>query len=128
MAGFTGENLERMVKLTFVNGFPDSISIELQQVENSTILSMSEILIRARILCANKDIKLLAVATNVTHTHSKQAIFTENTGARIHEAAASARRFKDNYGGLYMARYCKDWKVVVCYRCGTVGHIAPQCN
>ena len=30
LAGFSGDGLERIVKLTFVNGFPDNISIELQ--------------------------------------------------------------------------------------------------
>lgn len=131
LAEFTGENLERIVKLTFMNGFPDSISIELQQVENITTLTMSEILTRARILCANKYSKMVAVAANVTHRPNKQAISTERTGASVGEAATPPRRFKGqcyNCGGPHMARYCKDRKGVVCYRCGTEGHIALQCN
>lgn len=131
LAGFTGENLERMVKLTFVNGFPDNISVELQQVEKITTLSMSDILTRARILCVNKDSKVVAVAANMTHRPSQKTIGVEHTGARAGEAAVPARRFKGqcyNCGGPHMARFCKERKGVVCYRCGTEGHIAPQCS
>lgn len=122
LAGFTGESLERLVKLTFVNGFPDSISIELQQVENITTLPMSELLTRARILCANKDCKVAAVATNIPHRPGKQLISGEQPGPR---------QFKGQCytcGGPHMARYCKERKSVVCYRCGVEGHIAPKCN
>lgn len=42
LAGFRGEDLERIVKLTFVNGFTDHISVELQQMERIMPLSMSD--------------------------------------------------------------------------------------
>ena len=50
-----------MVKLTFVNGFPDNVSMELQQVENILTVSMSEILSRARILTSGKPKAVSAV-------------------------------------------------------------------
>lgn len=133
LAGFTGASLEKLVKLTFVNGFPDSISTELQQVEKIESLSVSEILTRARILCANKDSKVVAVAAKVTPGHSTEPSSAGNTGdrdPRSSEAAAPVRRFRGECyqcGGPHMARYCKDRKVV-CYRCGTEGHIAPRCT
>ena len=67
LAGFVGESLERIVKLTFVNGFPDYISMELQQMENITNLTMSDVLARARILTAQKDGKVAAVAANPSY-------------------------------------------------------------
>ena len=125
LAGFTGENLEKMVKLTFVNGFPDSVGVELQQVENVLTLTMSDLLTRARILCANKSGgAVAAVAKNITQ--SKQPL---QGGAKVGETAA--RKFKGqcySCGGPHMARFCRERKGVVCFRCGIEGHISTQCD
>ena len=34
LSGLKGEGLETIVKLNFVHGFPENISMELQQIEN----------------------------------------------------------------------------------------------
>ena len=65
LAGFSGEGLDRIVKLTFVNGFPDNISMELQQMANILTVSMSEILVRARILAPGKTLTVTATAIKV---------------------------------------------------------------
>ena len=41
-----------MVRLTFINSFPDSISIELQQSEGVDTMAISDIMKRARMLTA----------------------------------------------------------------------------
>ena len=74
LAGFTENDLKLIVKLTFVNGLSDHIGVELQQVENVTKLSVSDILTRARILTANKD-NVAAAETNLTQS----AIRTQRT-------------------------------------------------
>ena len=41
LAGFEGESLERLVRLNFVNGFPEHISVELQQMPGVEKLEMT---------------------------------------------------------------------------------------
>ena len=38
LAGFEGSGQDQIVKLTFVNGFPESISVALQQLPNVKML------------------------------------------------------------------------------------------
>ena len=54
LAGFSGNEVEKVARLTFINSFPDSISIELQQIEGVDTMAMSDILKRARVLTANR--------------------------------------------------------------------------
>ena len=125
LSGFKGADLERIVKLTFVNGFPDHISMELQQVEDIVSLSMSEVLTRARILAANRDVKVAAASVGVTE--SKPVVTELGGGAKVSEG----RKFRGQCfrcGGPHLMRFCKEKKVIICYRCGTEGHIASQCN
>ena len=53
-AELVGEGLEQLVKLAFVIGFPDGISIELQQVEGVESLTVASLLKRTRVLTLNK--------------------------------------------------------------------------
>ncbi|GFS02094.1 hypothetical protein ElyMa_004598300 [Elysia marginata] len=55
-SGLTGEGLEKVVNLTFVKGFPDHISLELQQIQGIELMKLNEILGKARVL-ANKPVR-----------------------------------------------------------------------
>ena len=50
LAGFEGAGLLRFTKLAFVTGFPNTISIELQQAPNIETLAMGDLLAQARVL------------------------------------------------------------------------------
>lgn len=121
LAGFSGEGLDRLVKLTFVNGFPDSVSIELMKMEDISTNSMSAVLARARILAPGKTSAVAAAALK------GKADF--GSGTRFGESWS----FKGQCyrcGGPHMIRNCpKDTKErrIVCYRCGKEGHIASRC-
>ena len=66
LAGWTGEGLERAVKLAFVTGFPDHISMELQHIKDVDSASMHDLLARARILVTGGGKDVTAVATEGT--------------------------------------------------------------
>ena len=50
LAGFEGAGLERFTKLAFITGFPNAISIEVQQAPKIKTLAMGDQLARARAL------------------------------------------------------------------------------
>lgn len=70
---------------------------------------------RTRILTLNKASVVAAVATTAAvNRHSAHRV---NTGARVNEL----RAFKGQCyqcGGLHIAQFCKEKKVIVRYRCG----------
>ena len=47
--------MEKLTKLVFVTGFPNTISIELQQSPNIKAMTMRYLLARARVLTTTKD-------------------------------------------------------------------------
>ena len=64
LARFEGPSLEHIVKPTFVNGLPDCMSVQLEQVRGILDSSLSEILTTARVLTAHKATSAVAaVAT-----------------------------------------------------------------
>ena len=50
LAGFEGSGQELIVKLTFVNGFPESIFVTFQQLSNLKTLEISELVSTANVL------------------------------------------------------------------------------
>ena len=66
LARFEGPYLEHIVKLTFINGLPDYMSVQLQQVRDILGSSLAEILTIVRVLTAHKATSgaVAAVATN----------------------------------------------------------------
>ena len=66
LARFEEPYLEHMVKLMFINGLPDYMSVQLQQVGGILDSSLAEILTRARVLTAHMATSgaVAAVATN----------------------------------------------------------------
>lgn len=130
LAGFSGDGLEQIVKLTFVNGFPDSISIALQTLPKVESMTMSDLITRARVLASKKTSDVTAVAG--------QGGYTVGTRARVaHPAEAiggkgEPRGFKGKCyrcNGAHMIRDCKEPKPpIICFKCNGSGHIASQCD
>ncbi|XP_068233538.1 uncharacterized protein [Palaemon carinicauda] len=61
LAKFDKVGLENVMKLMFVNGFPDNISVALQQLPNVMTMAMSELISHARILSSKQQGGVLAV-------------------------------------------------------------------
>lgn len=120
LAKMTGEGLEQLVKLSFINAFPDNIGIALQQLPNVLKLEMSDILDRARILTAKQGREQYSANISAVSV-SKETDRKSNT--------SSNGQFKGQCfrcGGPHMIRHCKETKVR-CFRCNEVGHVASKC-
>lgn len=116
LAKFSGEGLENVMKLSFVNGFPDHVSVALQRVPNISKIEMSELISHARILSSKEPSGVSAV--------------TINTGSnREYVKPNSTNLFKGQCfrcGGPHMIRYCRE-QSIRCYKCNKIGHMANQC-
>ena len=130
LAGFTGESLEKLVKLSFVNGFPDAISCELQQVQSVIEVGISELISRARILTSSKvSSGVVASATGLSREMS-------NTTWGVMKSQQVSRQQKGCFkcGGPHRARNCHangegpGQREVICFRCQKSGHIASRCS
>ena len=103
-SGLTGAGLEQVVKLAFVTGLPDGVSVELQQVQGVEDLSVGDLLGRARVLVGNQTTSTVAApAVGVT------------TGVQRKGAALSCF----GCGGPHLVRFCPSRKrvEVKCFNC-----------
>ena len=96
-----GEALEQLVKLTFITGFPDSISVELQQIQGIENMKVSDVIGRARILAAS----------------SGRASSFGNIVAVAHRRVEEEKEEKK-----------EEKKEFLCHRCGRQGHGWRQCS
>ena len=97
LAGFERAGLERFTKLAFVTGFPNAISIELQQAPNIKTLAMGDLLVRARVLTTGDQSQDMATAVS------------------------------SPCGGIALAAKSGSISNVICHRCNSKGHITKDC-
>ena len=119
LAGFEGAEMERLTKLPFVTGFPGTISTELQQSPNIKVLTMEDLLAKARVLTTTEDQSQDVIA----------AARSPRGGATLpgkSSANASTICYRCNRKG-HIAKDCRR-RGTGCYRCGEVGHWARDCS
>ena len=131
LAGYTGAALEHCVKLAFVTGFPDRISVALQQMDEIDSITVESIVTRARILVENGtegtggEVAAVAqVKRGYTH-HNTEGAARKGEGAARTGSKPGVRCFSCN--GPHYVRECPSRKIT-CYRCGQEGHISSQCS
>ena len=129
LARFEGPSLEHIVKLTFINGLPEYMSVQLQQVGGILDSSLAEILTKAQVLTAHKATSgaVAAVATNWRPSWQEGR---ERASKTPLPGSWGFRGKCFECGGPRMARYCtvKTPRATQCYRFGWEGHIAVYCG
>ena len=90
LSGLKDDGAETLIKLAFVNGFPEAIRVELQQVEGIDGLKVSDLLSRARILVGNQAETVGAIAHSQSSSVRRSFGSTSNKHARSQPEVAGA--------------------------------------
>ena len=110
-SGFEGDGLEQMVKLAFVTGFPDGISVALQQTPDFEAQKVSDLIPRARVLTSNISVGAGGVAAPAVMARKSERMNDDETGKAVMKC----------YGcnGPHPVRFCPERKrTLKCFGCG----------
>ena len=139
LAGWTGEGLELAVKLAFITGFPDHVSVELKRMMCAEEVNMGALIARARLLVTGTSAEcpeVVAMAAGRKEAPGKQRETPRNSKGGIRCFKCGGPHFvKDCRAPIASCYRCGDethWAnkcdKVTCYRCQGVGHIARECK
>ena len=114
-----------------MNGFPDHISLTLQQLPDIGTMVMGDLIPKARILAARKAPDVAVVAVKGAGSDARQNSTTGKSDEQRFGKGGS-RSFKGKCfrcNGPHMMRDCKEPKPpITCFRCGVTGHISTHCE
>ena len=136
LSGLVGNGAETVTRLAFINGFPESIRIDLQQVENITNIGLPDILTRARVLAGNKiESGIGALTTQSDRVQGQDRKSFKSKSLSDGNNAAGPSRTNSVFRGKcfkcegpHMARYCPENKTIICFKCGKEGHMSFNCE
>ena len=125
-------------KLAFVTGFPDDVSVELQQISDIDSATLGDLIGRARILVSNRLTSGFA-ALSIAKEQSRPTVAAKDTVEKSNPSKIKGDNdYKRGFSGKcyrcqgpHMIKNCPEKaenKSIICYRCGEEGHIAPKCT
>ena len=122
LAGLTGELVAHLVKMQFVIGFPDHVSVELQKSMEKESPDLSDLIETARILVTTKPQTVSAGAVK-PWTNGRPGASAPSNGSDKFGFKGKCFRCE----GPHMARDCPEKRVISCYTCGEPGHMSFDC-
>ena len=121
LPGFSGSEVEKVVRFTFIKSFSNNIGTELLFIEGVDTMALSDILKRARVLTTNRGSGNVRV--RIGATAMKQSRRDEKGGeARGGEKGGFTGKCFIS-GGAHMAKSYPDKKIRY-YRCGREDHLS----
>ena len=110
---------KKLIKLAFVHGFPDSISVELQQLSGIDKMAMGDLIAKAKIFTSTRSTGSASAVANVARrSFDAKPRQTERGGFR-------GNCFRCE--GPHMAKNIPDKKTSSCFSCGKEGHMSYNC-
>ena len=119
LAGYVGIGLDQTDKLAFVTGFPDDVSVTLQQLPHIEKMDVSKLLPTARLLVSKRMKKTETVGASAQSNALKN---------KAQKGLSSLRYFRCR--GPHYIKDCTEIPraKVICYNCGKFGHMARYCT
>lgn len=116
LAGYLGRGLEHTAKLAFITGFPDDVSVALQQLPNIERMDVSKLIPTARLLVSKRVVETRTLAASAQ---------TNETNKGKKESSLQCFRCQ----GPHLKKDCTEIPRAraTCYNCGKFGHIARYC-
>ena len=122
MSSFAGEGLETAVKLAFVNGFPEDVSVALQQLPNVPGTVIDELISKVQVLTVNRATGFGAVAVKEKAGEEWQCPFG---GSGMQSSCRSKKKaFRGKCFKCQSPLLVRDRKAdMTYYCCGKVGYV-----
>ncbi len=119
----SGVENDRLVRNFFICGLPTDVSNSLRASAQINSSSLAAVAAKARILMGDRVFGggMAAVGAAVAGTVSRTGATVANKGRKPGKMQCW------ECGGEHPAKFCKDKKPVVCWKCGKDGHISRDC-
>ena len=119
LAGYVGIGLDQTAKLAFVTGFPDDVSVALQQLPHRERMDVSKLIPTARLLVSKRMQKTETVGASAQSNTLKN---------KAQKGLSSLQCFRCR--GPHYIKDCTEIlrAKVICYNCGKFGHMVRYCT
>ena len=119
LAGYVGIGLDHTAKLAFVTGFPDDVSVALQQLPHIERMDVSKLLPTAWLLVSKRIKKTETVAASAQSNALRNKAQKESSSLQCFRCRGP--HYIKDCTGIPRAK-------IICYNCGKFGYMAKYCT